>query len=220
MCLGLPLTNNLPQQRLQTLHIIMLEHPHIRSTQPDPKPNRRMVELIRDNKAPLTHQCRDKRRIRCEPHRTDQRVLHPHKARHKRLAHRMQIAVPALQPRSACGYAVALDGLLDGIGASAACLSEPEVVVGGDVECARARAGEDLGVVVVGRDTVEEDDGATGNACYGLGKAFVHAGFEAAGVEGIEVGIERGITLSGKSNVSGSWTSIMGSRVRFRQLVR
>lgn len=107
----------------------------------------------------------------------------------------MQIAGPALEARTACRDTVALDGLFDDVSAPAAGLCEAEVVVRGDVQSACACSGGDLREVVVGGDTVQEEDGAACNTCYWLGETFVETCFETSGIEGVKVGSQGSISL-------------------------
>lgn len=66
-------------------------------------------------------------------------------------------------------------------------LGKAEVIVGRDIEGAGATTGKDLGVVVVGGDTVEENDGAASYASHRLIEALVQTSFETAGIERIKV---------------------------------
>lgn len=77
--LRLSLADNLSQKILQARHIIMLEHADVRPAQPHPKPNRRVVQLIRNDQTPLVHQRGDERRVGREAHRADQRIFHAEK---------------------------------------------------------------------------------------------------------------------------------------------
>ena len=51
MGLGLALTNDSLEQRLERLHVIMLENPHISPAQPCTKTNRDVIALVGDEKA-------------------------------------------------------------------------------------------------------------------------------------------------------------------------
>jgi hypothetical protein len=66
--LGLTLADDLPQQILERLHVVVLERPDARPAQPNTEPDRRMVELVRNDQAALSDQGRNDGRIRCETH--------------------------------------------------------------------------------------------------------------------------------------------------------
>ena len=173
----------------------MLEHPDMGAAEPGTKTNRGMIELVGDDEGAFADESRDDGGVGGETHGADEGVLSADKHGDEGLADDMEIIGTACEPGATGGNAVAVDGVLDGIGATATGLGKTEVVVGGDVEGTGAGACEDLGVVVIGGDVVEKKDGAAGDACDGMGEAFVKAGFKAASVEGIKVGVERGITL-------------------------
>jgi hypothetical protein len=91
MSFRLALADNLPQQRLQTLHIIMLERPDMGSTQPYTEANGCMVKLIRDDQTPLPDKRWNERRIGRKTHRTDKCVLHSNKAGDKSFASGVEV---------------------------------------------------------------------------------------------------------------------------------
>lgn len=66
--LGLTLADNFPQQRFQTLHIIMLEHPDMCSTDPYTKTNRGMVKLVGNDQTTFSNEGGNDGRISCETH--------------------------------------------------------------------------------------------------------------------------------------------------------
>ncbi len=68
MRLGLALTNNLPEQRLERLDVVMFERPHVRPAQSCTKTNRGMIVLVRDEKGAFRDKGRDDRRVGCKTH--------------------------------------------------------------------------------------------------------------------------------------------------------
>lgn len=76
MCPRLSLADDVPQERLQRLHIVMLKGPDISSAKSNAHADRRVVKLVTDNKTTLLNQCGDKCRICRESHGTDKRILH------------------------------------------------------------------------------------------------------------------------------------------------
>jgi len=199
MCLGLALADTFAQQGLQVLHIVVLEHPDVGATEPGSKTNGGMVKFVRDDKAAFSNESGNDGRVCGETHGGDEGILSANEHGDEGLGNNMKIIGTTSEPGSTRRDAVALDGLLNGIGATAPGLGETEVVVGGDVEgtgtgacegtgtgaCEGTGTGacEDLGMVVVERDAVEKTNGAAGNASDGMGETLVEAGFKAAGIE-------------------------------------
>lgn len=165
----------------------MLEHPDIRSTDPDTKTNRRMIKLIGNNQAALSNKGGDERGIGGETHRTDKGILHASKFSHEGFGDDMEIARTASEPRSACTDAVSSDRLFYSISTSTAGLCKAEVIIGRDIKSACAIASEDLGVVVVGGDTVEKNNGTPCHSRNGLRETLVQTSFEPAGIERIKI---------------------------------
>jgi len=183
MCLGLALADTFAQQGLQVLHIVVLEHPDVGATEPGSKTNGGMVKFVRDDKAAFSNESGNDGRVCGETHGGDEGILSANEHGDEGLGNNMKIIGTTSEPGSTRRDAVALDGLLNGIGATAPGLGETEVVVGGDVEGTGTGACEDLGMVVVERDAVEKTNGAAGNASDGMGETLVEAGFKAAGIE-------------------------------------
>ena len=67
--------------------------------------------------------------------------------------------------------------------AASAGLGKTEIVVRRDVERAGFGTSQDLRVVVVGGDSVEENNGSPSNTGNWLGEAFVHPGFQTTGIK-------------------------------------
>ena len=67
--LGLALADDLSQKRLEGLHVVVLEHPDVGAAETNTEPDRRMVELVRDDEAALGHERGDDRRVRREERR-------------------------------------------------------------------------------------------------------------------------------------------------------
>lgn len=183
MCLGLALADTFAQQGLQVLHIVVLEHPDMGTTEPGSETNGGMVELVGDDEAAFANESGNDGRVCGKTHGADEGILSAEEHGDEGLGGDMKIIGTASEPGSTGRNAVALDGLLDGIGATALGLGKTEVVVGGDVEGTGTGACENLGVVVVGEDAVEKKNGAAGNASDGIGETLVEAGFKAAGIE-------------------------------------
>ncbi len=101
----------------------------------------------------------------------------------------MEVDAAAFEARAAGADAILPYAFLDGVGAPAGALCEAEVVVRGDVERARVRPGEGVGVVSSGKDSVKESYGATWYTGDGSSKEVLDALFEAAGIKGVEVRI-------------------------------
>lgn len=154
MSLGLSLTDDFSEQRLEALHVIMLEHPDVCTAKPDSETDRSVVELIRDHETTFSNKGRNESRISGKTHRTDESIFHADKFGDERLANAVQVTGTTGKPSTTGGDAIAFDGLFHGISTPSAGLSKAEIVVGRDVEGTGAVASEILSVVVVGRGTV------------------------------------------------------------------
>jgi hypothetical protein len=183
----LTLTDDLPQQRLQILHVVVLELPHARSAHPDSEPDRRVVQLVRNDEASLAYERRDGRRVCSEPHRDDERVVFAQEPRDESLRLDVKVERAGIETGSGGGNTVTLNAFLYGVGAASGSLGKAEVVVGGDIEGSGLATGVVEGVIGVGRGSVEGDDCATGDAGDGFGEAVVESGLEPTGVERVEV---------------------------------
>ena len=161
----------------------MLEHPHMGTTKSDTKANRGVIQLVRNDEASLAHECGDIGRIGGKTHGGNERILHAHETCNESFADSVQVARTTLESRSESRHTITFDGLLDSVCASTASLRESEVIIGRDVEGASFRSCEDLGVVVIGGDTVEEENSAASNSSDGLRKALIHSGFKPSGIE-------------------------------------
>lgn len=67
--LRLALTDDLPEQRLERFYIVVLEHPYIRTAQSHTKTNRRMIQLVGDDKATFGDECGNDRGVGSKTHR-------------------------------------------------------------------------------------------------------------------------------------------------------
>jgi hypothetical protein len=146
-----------------------------------------MVEFVGNHKTTLAHQCGNECRVGGEAHGANRRVLRADESGHEGLGKGVQVERATSKPRTAARDTVTLKGFFDSVGASPTGLGKAKIIVGRDVECAGTGAGEDLGVVIVGGDAVEEDDGTAGDARDGLREALVQTSFQAAGIEGVKV---------------------------------
>lgn len=195
MRLRLALADDLAQQLLKRLHVVVLEHAHVRSAQPDPVPNRGVVELVRDDEAALADETRDDVRVCRETHGANERILHTEEPGDERLRLLVQIKGPAFETGAASGNAIPPDARLHRISARAVALRETEIVVRRNVERAGACASGDHRLVVVGRVPVQEHDGTPWDASDGVGETVIDTKLETTRVERVEVRVERGITL-------------------------
>lgn len=91
MGLRLALTDYFPQQHLQAAHVVVLEHPDVRTTLPRTRSYGRVVMFIRDDKTTFAHQRRNDSRVSRESHGTNQRVLCAHESRDQRLRNLMKV---------------------------------------------------------------------------------------------------------------------------------
>lgn len=154
MRLRLALADDLSQQCLERLHVIVLEHPDICTTQTNAESNRRVVQLVRNDQTTLADQRRDDRRVRRKAHRTDQRVLLADEPRDKCLRLRVQVQAAALEARPARGDAVLHYGRLHRVRTGTPRLREPEVIVRRDVQSPRPGPRGHHRLIVVGRVAV------------------------------------------------------------------
>ena len=187
MRLRLSLTDNFPQQRLEVVHIVVLEHANISPAQPNTEPDRSVVEFVRDDQAAFVDQRGDDCRVGRKTHRADKRILLPDELGDQCLRNSVQLGRAAFETRPACGHTVPLQPLLNRVCTSATGLSEPEVVVRGDVQSARAGAGEREIQVIIVRFTIEKVDGASRHARGRVGETVVKASLEPAGIERVEI---------------------------------
>lgn len=164
-------------------HIVMLECPDVGPAVPHTHTNGRVIQLIRDDKAPFPNQRRDDRRVGREAHGADERIFRADELRDKGLTLYMQIRRAAFESGAPCRDPVPPERFLDNIGTPALGLRKAEVVVGRDIQGAGAFAGELLGDVVIFRGAVEDGDGAACDASDRLGETIVNPSFESAGVE-------------------------------------
>lgn len=95
----------------------------------------------------------------------------------------MQIVRPTSKSGPTRTYPIPLQTLFNSIRTPSSRLCEPEVIIRRDIDGTSFGACEFLGDVVVICYTVEFDDGATCDACDGLGETVVDTEFKAAGVE-------------------------------------
>jgi len=119
MCLGLALADTFTQQGLQVLHIVVLEHPDVGATEPGTETNGGMVELVGDDEAALANESGNDGRVCGETHGADEGILSADEHGDQGLGNDMKITRTASEPGSTGRNAVALDGLLYGVGATA-----------------------------------------------------------------------------------------------------
>ena len=89
--LGLTLTDHLTKQVFQVVHVVVLEHANVGTTETDTSTNGSMVQLIRDNQTTLGDQSGDDSRVGRETHRAEESRLHAHETRNKRLGLDVQV---------------------------------------------------------------------------------------------------------------------------------
>lgn len=146
-----------------------------------------MVELVRNDQTTLSNKGRDECGIGGEAHGADKSIFRADKFGDKSLPNGVQVAGAAGEPGATGRDAVSLNRFFDGIGTPAAGLSEAEVVVGGNVKGACAITSKNLGVIVVGGNTIQKNDGTTSYSGDGLGETLVQTSFKAAGIKRIKV---------------------------------
>jgi hypothetical protein len=73
--LWLALADGLPEQRLESFNIVVLEHPYIRAAQSYTKTNGRMIQLVGDDEATLGDECGNDRGVGRKTHRRNESVL-------------------------------------------------------------------------------------------------------------------------------------------------
>jgi hypothetical protein len=222
---GLALGDDLAQELLERLHVVVLEHADARAREPDADTDRGVVELVGDDEAALADERRDDGRVGREAHGHDGRVLLADEIGDERLGLLVEVECAALQPGSARADAIPLDALLDDVGAAAASLSETKVVVRRDVEGAGPSAGEGQRFVVILAVPVEEHDRPASDTGDGLAETVVDTSLEPAGIERVEVRVQRSVTLARSSAEAhatvntGGTTHIMGHEMAvFRTL--
>jgi len=212
----LTLTDHLPQQLLQLAHIVVLETPHSRSTQPRSEPNARVVQLVRDDQASFSNDSGECSGVGSESHRDDHGVVLAEETSDERFSLDMQVERSSLQTRSSCADSVPTDGFLNGIGASSRSGGETEVVVRRDVEASSPLSRVLEGEVGVVGGSVEGDDGTSWDAGDGFAEAVVETGFETTGVEGVEVRVESSVALQKRGRQEGEREEKRGQPRRFR----
>ena len=173
----------------------MLVLPDMRPTEPRTKSNRVVIVLVRDDERARTSDSRDGSGIRCETHADHSRVFLAYKARDEPLGLLLQVQIACTEPASETADAVRLEAFLDCVCAASVRLCETEVVVCRDVERTRLFAGKLETVKVVARRAVEHGDCPSADTRDGTGEAIVESLLEAAGVERVEIRVERGVAI-------------------------
>lgn len=125
----LSLRDDIPKKLFQIIEIVVLESPNGSSTKTNTESDRRMVELVRDDKRAFRDEGRYGGGIDGEAHAGDKSVFLAHETSDKGLCLLMKIGCTTFQPAPTAGDTVSFDSLFDGVGAGASGLCEAEVIV-------------------------------------------------------------------------------------------
>jgi hypothetical protein len=193
--LWLALTDDLPEQRLESFYIIVLEHPYIRTAQSRTKTNRRMIQLVGDEETTLGDECGNDRRVGGKTHGRNESVLLANETGNQRFCGHVQLGRTTFESGAARGDAVATKAFLNCVCTPTFSGSKSEIVVRRNIETTRRRSGKGEGAVVILGHTVKEHDRSSWDARDRRGKTIIYTCLEPTGVEGIKVRIKRSITL-------------------------
>lgn len=187
MRLWLALTDDLPEQRLESFYIIVLEHPYIRTTQSCTKTNRRMIQLVRDEEATFGDECGNDRGVGRKTHRRDESVLLANETGNQRFCGHVQFRRTTFESGATRGDAVATKAFLSCVCTPTLSGSKSEIVVRRNIETTRRRSRKGEGAVIILGHTVEERDRSSWDARDRRGETIVYTCLEPTGVEGIKI---------------------------------
>lgn len=193
---GLTLRDALPEEVLEVVHVVVLVLAHHGARQARAEPDRRVVELVRDDEAPFAHEGRERRRVGRKAHRDDHRVLGAEELCDEALRLDVERARADVVARAMQRHTHLAHNHLGLVGAGPARLGKAEVVVRRYVERLRRLARKDKVVEVVGRRAVEADGGACSDARDRARKAVLEAELEAPRVERVKVGEQRRVAVA------------------------
>jgi hypothetical protein len=183
----LSLGDDLPEERLKVDHVVVFELPDGRAREPNAEPDRRVVELVRDDEAALADERGHCRRVGRKAHRNDYRIILAEEPGDELLRLYVQVERTSIESGTRGRDTVPANGFFDSVGASSRRRGETKIVVRRDIERARLFTSLDERVVRIGRRSVVRKDRPSGDGRDRLGEAVVEPCLEATGVERVKV---------------------------------
>jgi hypothetical protein len=154
-----------------------------------------MIQLVRDDKAPLGDEGGNDRGVGRKTHRGNESILVANETSNQGFCGRVHLRRATFETGTTSRDAVTTKALLNCVCTSTLSGSKAKVVVRRNVESTRRRSRKEKGIVVIVRVTVEESDCSSRDASDRRGETVIDTCFEPSGVKGVKIRIKGSITL-------------------------